>query len=248
MQKILIFGATSAIASACARRWIADGAALFLVGRNPDKLDALVADLGVRSGDPARVHAAQADLDDTATHPALFECAVAALGGLDIVLIAQGTLPDQAACAASAELSLKEIHTNALAPISLMTLAANRFDAQGHGALVVIGSVAGDRGRQSNYVYGAAKGMLALFMQGLRHRFGMSAVQIVTVKPGFVDTPMTAAFDKSGFLWAQPDAIAAGILAAIRKRRGVAYLPGIWFWIMWVIRSIPDVIFKRLKL
>jgi short-subunit dehydrogenase len=248
-MRIAIFGANSAIATAVARRCLARGDQLFLVGRNPRKLEALVQDLIARlAGVPGVVASAVADLNDFSRHAALMEEAVTALGGLDAVLIAQGSLPDQKACEASVETTLREIETNALSVISLATLAANRFEAERRGVIAAIGSVAGDRGRASNYVYGAAKGMVAIFLAGLRNRLAKSGVAVVTIKPGFVDTPMTAAFEKRGLLWAKPDAVAAGIVRAIDRRANDAYLPSFWRFIMLVIRHIPEGIFKRLSL
>jgi hypothetical protein len=132
--------------------------------------------------------------------------------------------------------------------ISLTTLLANRFEQRGRGTLIAISSVAGDRGRQSNYVYGAAKGMISLLLQGLRNRLSSKGIQVITIKPGFVDTPMTAAFEKKGLLWAQPDQIAKGIVAAVERGRDEVYLPWFWRWIMLVIRHIPERLFKRLQL
>jgi short-subunit dehydrogenase len=131
--------------------------------------------------------------------------------------------------------------------IALATVLANRFEAQRSGSIAVISSVAGDRGRQSNYVYGAAKGAVTLLLQGLRNRLSKSGVQVLTIKPGFVDTPMTAEF-KKGALWAKPDDIAHGIVSAIDRRRDVVYLPGFWRLIMLIIRHIPEPIFKRMSL
>lgn len=245
MQKVLIIGATSAIAEATARLCAARGDALFLVGRNAQRLDAIAADLRVRGA--AQVDCGVLDATDHAAHAATLAAAESALGGLDVALIAHGTLPDQKACETSVELTLKEIDTNGLSVIALATLLGARFEAQGRGALAVIGSVAGDRGRQSNYVYGAAKGMVALFLQGLRNRLAKKGVQVLTVKPGFVDTPMTAEFPK-GALWAQPDDVARGILAALAAKKDVVYLPGFWRPIMLIIRLIPERIFKKLSL
>jgi short-subunit dehydrogenase len=246
MRNILILGATSAIAEATARRFAARGARFYLVGRNPEKLAAIARDLEIRGGQP--VHYESLDLDRLDQHPRLLERAERALGGIDIALIAHGTLPDQGACQQSVAMTLAALHTNALSVISLATLLANVFEAHGRGALVAIGSVAGDRGRRSNYVYGAAKGMVGLFLQGLRNRLNGQGIQIITIKPGFVDTPMTAAFEKKGRLWAQPDQIAKGIIAAVEHRRDVVYLPWFWRWIMAVIRHFPERVFKRMKL
>lgn len=251
MQRILVFGATSAIAQAAARIWVGRGAQVHLVGRHPARLQAVVDDLRVRAGAAAdaRISSACADLDNLDTHAALIDQAWTALGGsVDIVLIAQGTLPDQSACEADAALTLREIGTNGLSVISLCTLLAPRLQARRAGGLAVISSVAGDRGRQSNYVYGAAKGMVSLFLQGLRNRLQPHGVAVTTIKPGFVDTPMTAAFDKKGPLWATPEQVGAGIVRACDARRDVVYLPGFWRWIMTIITSIPEAVFKRLKL
>ena len=246
MRNILIIGATSAIAEATARRFAAAGARFYLVGRNADRLAAIARDLEIRSGQPVAHESLDLDLLDQ--HPALLERAEQALGEIDIALIAHGVLPDQDACQESVAATLAAIQTNALSVISLATLLGNAFEQRGRGVLIAISSVAGERGRQSNYVYGAAKGMVSLFLQGLRNRLSRHGVQVITIKPGFVDTPMTAAFEKKGLLWAQPDRIAKGIVAAVERGRDEVYLPGFWRWIMLVIRHIPEGLFKRLKL
>ena len=245
MQRVLIIGATSAIAEAAARQWAVRGDALFLVGRRAERLDMIAADLRVRGA--ASVNCFVMDACDHARHELMLDAADAAMGGVNVALIAHGSLPDQKACEGSVALALQEIDNNALSVIALATLLAHRFDAQGSGHLAVISSVAGDRGRQSNYVYGAAKGMVSLFLQGLRNRLSKRGVQVLTIKPGFVDTPMTAAFPK-GALWAKPEAIAHGILRAIDRRCDEVYLPGFWRLIMVVIRHIPERIFKKLSL
>ncbi|MFA7293087.1 MAG: SDR family oxidoreductase [Rhodocyclaceae bacterium] len=245
MKRVLIIGATSAIAEAAARQWATQGASLFLVGRKAERLQAIAADLQVRGAKLATTHVMEAT--DMAAHEPMLAAAEQALGGIDIALIAHGTLPDQKACEASVELTLQEININGLSVIALATRLANRMEAQGSGSIAVISSVAGDRGRQSNYVYGAAKGMVTRFLQGLRNRLAKKGVQVLTIKPGFVDTPMTAAF-KKGALWAQPDAVARGILAAIESGRNEVYLPGFWCLIMAIIRHIPEPIFKKLSL
>ena len=245
MQKILIIGATSAIAEASARLWAARGDSLFLVGRKADRLETIAADLRVRGA--TLVECLAMDACDVSVHEAMLDAALAALGGLDIALIAHGSLPDQKACEASVDLTLKEIDTNGLSVIALSTRLGNVFETQGKGSLAVISSVAGDRGRQSNYVYGAAKGMVSLFLQGMRNRLSRKGVQVLTIKPGFVDTPMTAALPK-GALWAKPEAIASGIVRAIERKRDEVYLPGFWWMIMAIIRHVPERVFKRLSL
>ncbi len=248
LNRVVIFGVTSAIAEQTARQLVQNGASIYCIGRNPDKLSRILTDLKVRAGSDQTIAGVSADLTDTYQHLALIEQASEALGGLDAALIAHGTLPDQKACEADVALTLQEIETNALSVVSLLSLLANQFEAQGKGVIAAISSVAGDRGRQSNYVYGAAKGMVSLFMQGLRNRLASKGVSVVTIKPGFVDSPMTADFDKSGPLWAKPETIAKGIVNAMQKGKGDVYLPWFWYMIMQIIKHIPEAIFKRLSL
>ena len=246
MRKILIIGATSAIAEATARLFAARGDALFLVARNAEHLRAVVADLNVRGA--ARTDNATLDATDFAAHEAVLDRAERDLGGIDVALIAHGTLSDQAQCERSLDALRREFDTNAISTIALLTSLANRMEARRSGTLAVISSVAGDRGRQSNYVYGAAKAAVSTFLGGLRQRLAKSGVTVLTIKPGFVDTPMTAGIANKGALWAQPEHIAAGIVKAIDGRRNIVYLPWFWRWIMLVIRHIPEPIFKRVKL
>lgn len=245
MKKILIIGATSAIAEATARLWAAQGHRLFLVGRDAERLAAIGADLRIR-GATGTDHSVQ-DLNDLALHPSCIDGAVRTMGGLDLVLIAHGTLGDQKAAEADVAETLRQFNTNAISTISLLTLIANRLEQQKSGTIVVISSVAGDRGRQSNYVYGTAKAAVSTFLQGLRQRLYKSGVSVVTIKPGFVDTPMTAQF-KKGLLWAQPAAIARIIVSKSERSADVVYAPWFWWAIMTIIRWIPESLFKRLKL
>jgi short-subunit dehydrogenase len=245
MRKVLIIGATSAIAEAAARLFAARGDALFLVARNRMHLDAVRADLLLRGA--KSVDLAELNVNALDGHAAVLEQAWSALGAVNIVLIAHGTLPDQSACQASPEVAVREFTTNATSTIALATAIAARLEAQGNGTLAVISSVAGDRGRASNYLYGAAKAAVTAFLSGLRQRLAGSGVNVLTIKPGFVDTPMTAAFRK-GALWASPAQVADGIVRAIDRRRSVVYLPGFWRFVMLVIRHIPEPVFKRVKL
>ena len=180
-------------------------------------------------------------------HDEILRVADKALDGIDITLIAHGTLPEQKECESSIDKTLQEFQINLISVVSLLTFLGNYFEKQGKGCIAVISSVAGDRGRQSNYVYGTAKGGLTIFLQGLRNRLSKAGVCVLTIKPGFVITPMTQNF-KKGFLWAQPQQVARAIVRAIRKRKNVVYVPWFWRWIMLIIRSIPENIFKRMSL
>ena len=251
-RKLFIFGATSAIAEATARLFAADGCSFFLVARDPDKLNAAAEDLRVRGA--AQVITAPADALEFERHQTLVDEAFAALDGLDTVLIAHGSLPDQKRCEQSFAPLRREFEINALAVLSLLTHAANRFECRRvassqdlHRRRRGQDPRPGDRGRQSNYVYGAAKGAVSIFLQGLRNRLHSRGVQVLTVKPGFVASPMTAAFSK-GRLWVPPDQVAGGIHKAVTNRKDIVYLP--WFWspVMRVIRWMPEFIFKRLRL
>lgn len=243
MQRILIIGATSAIAEATARVYAGRGAGIFLVGRDEARLRAIAKDLVVRGANSASQY--PLDINSIAGHPAMLDAAWANLHQVDVVLIAHGTLPDQAACEASVELSMQEFATNGTSTIALATAIAQRL--QSPATLAVISSVAGDRGRSSNYVYGSAKAAVTTFLSGLRQRYGGGGISVITIKPGFVDTPMTRSFKKSK-LWAKPDEIARGIVNAIDRRRPVAYLPWFWWPIMQIIKNIPESIFSRIKL
>lgn len=243
MRKALIVGATSAIAQETSKLFATEGAALYLAGRNEEKLAALAKDLTVRGA--SLVEYMVLDLTDLDRHTHLVEQATQTLGGLDTVLLAHGTLSDQATAEQDFAVAQAELNTNFTSYASLLTLIANQFEAQKRGTIAVISSVAGDRGRQSNYVYGTAKAAVSTFTQGLRGRLNKSGVAVITIKPGFVDTPMTAHI-KKGALFAQPETIAKGIKRAIDKRKSVVYLPSYWSLIMTVIKLIPENIFKKL--
>lgn len=245
MRRILVMGATSAIAEATAREFAVLGDSLFLVGRNADRLGAIAADLKLRGA--AQAETQVMDARDLAAYPALVDEATRRLGGLDTALIAHGTLTDQLAAQASTELMLSEFQTNALSYMVLCSELGNRFEVQGRGAIAVISSVAGDRGRQSNYVYGSAKAAVTAFTSGLRQRLHPKGVHVLTIKPGFVDTPMTASF-KKGPLWATPGAVAKSIVKAVQTGKPVLYTPWFWWGIMQIIKNVPEVIFRKLKL
>ena len=244
-RRVLIVGATSAIAAETARAYAAYGARLFLTGRNPERLQAVAADLAVRGA--SAVETAVLDVTDRRRAGEVMDAAWTAFGGLDVALLAHGVLPDQARCQSSAEEAVAALEVNFVSTVALLTPLANRFEGARAGCIAVITSVAGDRGRQSNYVYGAAKGGLDRFLEGLRNRLFHSGVAVITLKPGFVDTPMTAGRPQ-GPLFASARRVGRAVHRAIERRRDVAYIP--WFWrpIMAVIRGLPEAAFKRLRL
>jgi decaprenylphospho-beta-D-erythro-pentofuranosid-2-ulose 2-reductase len=245
MRKILIVGATSAIAEATARVWAQRGDKLFLAARNSAQLQSVSDDLKVRGA--AFVGSKVFDANDFAAHAALLADATQAMGGLDTLLIAHGTLSDQPRAQLDAAYALGEITTNGTSVVNLMGLAGEQFDKQGNGAIAVISSVAGDRGRQSNYVYGSAKALVSAYASGLRQRLSKRGVSVVTIKPGFVDTPMTASF-KKGALWAKPEQVAKDIVNAVDKGKAIVYTPGFWGLIMLIIKHIPEFVFVKLAL
>jgi decaprenylphospho-beta-D-erythro-pentofuranosid-2-ulose 2-reductase len=245
MRRILILGATSAIAEATAREFAKRGDALFLAARSIERLHGIQADLKLRGASVVEI--AEQDLRDLALQETLLKRASDALGGLDTALLAYGTLSDQKLCEQSIEALTVAIQTNAVSVMSWCTLIANLFEAQRRGVIGIISSVAGDRGRQSNYVYGSAKAAVSAFTSGLRQRLHRQGVSVVTIKPGFVDTPMTAAFEK-GPLWSTPAVVGTQIARALIRGTPVLYTPGFWRVVMWAIRSIPEAIFLRLSL
>lgn len=244
MKKVLMIGGTSAIAEQVARHLASSRGGLYLTGRDLDRLDAIAADLRIRGAE--RVATEGLDVTEALALAGVVARAAASLGGLDTIIYAAGQLPDQSRVNADAKLLRQTLEVNALSAMLILNEAGACFEQQGHGQIVAVGSVAGDRGRATNYAYGAAKGALEIFMSGLRQRLHKSGVQVLLVKPGFVDTPMTAAF-KKGPLWASPERVAQDIMRAMEQGRSVIYTPWFWRWIMLVIRLIPERLFVRLR-
>ncbi|AMN46940.1 short-chain dehydrogenase [Steroidobacter denitrificans] len=246
MKRVMIVGATSAIAAACARRWAAQGCEFFLVARNAEKLERIAHDLRVRGVGEVTLHTM--DATDLKAHPTMLKRCIDTMQRIDVALVAYGTLPDQYACERDVSTAVQEFNNNGVSVIALLSLLANRFEAQAHGTLAVISSVAGDRGRPSNYLYGAAKAAVSAFCEGLRGRLFRVGAHVITIKPGFVDSPMTAGLKLPRLLVATPDQVARRIVSAIERRVCTQYTPGYWALIILIIKSIPQPIFKRLKL
>lgn len=244
-NRIVVLGATSAIAQETLRLFALKGYDCCLIARDKDKLGVIKDDLVARGA--GLVVSIVADLSNTDKHAELYSGIESQFGDFNKILIAYGTLSDQRSCEQDYEKTYNELNINFLSVVSLLTIATNAFLEKGHGQAVVISSVAGDRGRQSNYIYGTAKGALSIYLQGLRNRLSSKNINVLTIKPGFVDTPMTKDFNK-GFLWVTPKNIAKGIVKAMDKQRDVVYLPWFWRWIMLIIKMIPERIFKKLSL
>ena len=244
-RKILVLGATSGIAEATCRIWASQNASLFLVARNAERLAAVVADLKLRGA--VRVDSLIADLDDTANHPALLKHVTASLGGLDVAYLAHGILGEQELAEQDFGAAVGILHTNFISAASLLTWLANYCAGRRSGVLAVISSVAGDRGRKSNYVYGASKAGLSAFLEGLRNRLDREGVTVLTIKPGPVRTAMTAGMSGND-KFADVNKVAASIIKAIDARKDTLYVPFQWGPILFVIRHIPERIFKKLNL
>jgi short-subunit dehydrogenase len=244
-KRILVLGATSGIAEACIRLWANRGDSLFLVARNANRLAAVAADARTRGA--ASVETAVADLNRTEYHADLLTHAINTLGGLDLVYVALGLLGEQPKAERSFPDAAQIIHTNYTAPVSLLTWLGNYCAQRRAGTIAVLSSVAGDRGRKSNYVYGSSKAGLTAFVDGLRNRIDREGVHVITIKPGPVKTAMTEGM-KGRERFADVDKVAASVVKAIDRGEDIVYVPGQWRLIMSVIRAIPERFFKKLNL
>ncbi len=245
MKRIIIFGATSRIAEMCARIWAERGCSLYLVARNKKHLMEISSDLALRGA--SRVHIKCIDLNHIESHAEILRSAISSIGEIDEVLIAHGTLPNQKDCEVNLSLALNEIQTNAISSISLLTHISNYFEKKKTGTIAIISSIAGDKGKESNYIYGSAKSLISTFTSGLRQRLYKSGVSVVTIKPGFVETPMTKSF-KKGILWSKPEKIAPRIVKAIDKKKNDVYVPYFWLFIVIFLKILPTSLFKRISL
>jgi len=246
MKKVVIIGATSAMAAAVAKIYADQNSRLFLVGRNAEKLTSISNDLKVRGAD--KVGMFELDINEVSQHKSMLVEAEQCLEGIDIVLIAHGTLPDQKLCEQNISIALAEFNTNALSTIALLTEIANSFEQKKSGVVAVITSVAGDRGRPSNYLYGSAKAAVSTFLEGLRVRMFKVGVHVLDIRPGFVATPMTQNLDLPKLLTVEPEIVANSIVKAIENRKDIIYTPTFWKYILFIIKILPNKIFKKLSL
>lgn len=240
----LILGASSSIGRAFARQAATNGDDVLLAGRDIDDLMATAADVRVRGAGEAEVVAF--DALDFASH-AGFAAEVAGRPGQLNVFLCFGAMPSQAEIDADPDQALLAVDTNYRGAVSVLQALRPHLEAQGGGRVVVLGSVAGDRGRPSNYVYGSAKAGLHAYLQGYRARLFGAGVTVLTVKPGFTDTAMTWGLPGM-FLVNAPEALAAQCWRAAERGRSVIYAPSFWWLIMTIMRLLPEPVFKRLKL
>ena len=245
MKNLLILGATSGIAQAYINRVANKFEKIVLVARDAQKLAQLSSHVATIS--KATVSVVESDLSASSRHEELISSVVSQMGSIDCALISYGQLTDQSRCIDDASYAMEQFNVNGTSTISLSLYLARQMTTQNSGTLAVIGSVAGDRGRRSNYCYGAAKSAVESFLAGLRSEIQQHNVHVLTIKPGFVDTPMTSNI-KKGALWASADKVASDIDLAIQKRKNLLYTPWFWRYIMLIIKSIPEFIFKKLPL
>lgn len=244
-KTILILGATSMIARMAAMSWAKRGYGLYLASRDQQEVERISADIAIRYD--VAVYHAFFDIEQVERHERFIEKVVRETGGIFGVLLACGYLGNQAQAVVDASEMKKIIDVNYLGACSILTHCANALSRQNAGFIAGISSVAGDRGRQSNYVYGSAKAGLSVFLSGMRNRLYAQGIHVLTIKPGFVDTAMT--YGRPGmFLVADPEQIGEAIVKAVDRRKDVLYVPWYWRAIMSIIKSIPECIFKRLKL
>jgi decaprenylphospho-beta-D-erythro-pentofuranosid-2-ulose 2-reductase len=246
-QRIVIVGATSAIAEHCARLWVQrQPANLILIGRDARRVERVAADLRARNAH-SEIQVLQAEfLDPVAIQTTVGS--IAAQGEIGIVLIAHGSLPEQADCQADLSACHEALEINGVSPVLYAEAFAKHMAEVNRGTIALIGSVAGDRGRKSNYVYGAAKGLVTRYAQGLQHRFANTGIKIVLIKPGPTDTPMTSHLKGQGAKLASVDAVAGQIVAAIDSGKPVVYTPAKWGLIMLIIKHLPAFIFNKLNI
>ena len=246
-NRIVVVGATSAIAEHCCRLWLQGaGARLTLVARDTAKAERIAADLRVRSPASA-IDVVTMDFLDTDAIRRLAHSSAAA-GPIDIVLIAHGVLSAQATCESDLAACREALEVNAVSPALFAEAFAGALARQGKGTICIIGSVAGDRGRKANYVYGSSKGLLSRYAEGMEHRFAGTGVRIVLAKPGPTDTPMAAALKAQGRRLASVEGVARDIVRAIAKGKPVVYAPWQWRWIMTIVRHLPRFVFNRLNI
>lgn len=245
-KKIVIIGATSAMAEHCARLWVNEPVDLVLVARNKVKTEQIASDLRIRQP-KAEIETRQVDFVNSVQIDELVKDIVSR-GRVDIVLIAHGVLPEQKACETNLTVCRDALEINGISPLLFVEAFAGEMEKVNRGTIAVIGSVAGDRGRKSNYVYGSAKGLINHYVEGLHHRLANTQVKVVLIKPGPTATPMTANLGQKNVRMASVEDVAKDIVNGIKKEKKILYTPGKWALIMFIIRNLPGFIFNKLNI
>jgi short-subunit dehydrogenase len=245
MKRILVLGGYSGIAQKVEEKWARQGASLYLVGRSQAKLEVVRNHLLVLGA--KEVYIESADLNNLNAHKSILQRAVASLNGLDLLFVCYGILPDQKMLEEEPEKIVENYNTNAISVIHFVTTSVNYFESRNAGTIAVVTSVAGERGRKSNYFYGSAKACVDIYLEGLRHRLFHSGVKVITIKPGVVDTPMTKELGKK-ILIASPERVAEDIIRGIENGKHIIYTPWYWKYILGVIKLLPERIFSKLEI
>jgi short-subunit dehydrogenase len=243
MKHVLILGATSDMAQAMARKYAAEGWSLMLAARDPELLEAVAGDLRVRTRAP--VTTALFDATDFSNHAAFYE---ALESKPDVAICVFGYMGDQLLARTDVEEVRRTMDVNFTGAASILNIIAEDFEKRRQGTIVGISSVAGDRGRQSNYMYGCAKAAFTAYLSGLRNRLAREGVHVMTVKSGFCRTKMTENMELPAALTAEPEQVAEAVFKGVAKQRNVIYTLWMWRWIMLIIKHIPEFIFKKLSL
>ncbi len=241
MKNLLILGATSDMAQAIARKYAAEGWSLSLAARNMERLEPIASDLRVRSS--AEIQALEFDATDFSNHKSFYE----SLGTKpDVVVCVFGYMGDPLLARTDLDEVRRMIDVNYTGAVSILNVVAEDFEKRGSGSIIGISSVAGDRGRQSNYIYGSAKAGFTAYLSGLRNRLAKSGVHVMTVKPGFCRTKMTESLELPAALTAEPEQVANAVFRGLEKKRNTVYTLWMWRWIMLIIRHIPEAVFKKM--
>jgi len=244
--RLIVLGATSAIGEATARLYAADNASILLVGRNENRIEEIAADLRIRGA--KEVETAIYDLAETATADEQLRAWSRRIGGADDILLCYGVLGDQKRAEKDNVHAEDILRINFNSAAAWCLASANLLEERGHGTLIVLGSVAGDRGRRANFVYGAAKAGLEALVTGISHRFAGNGPRAVIIKPGPTATPMTEGMKRDGLLWSTPEQVARQIYKSAKSGGPVAYAPSFWRYVMLIIRNIPNTIFNRMDI
>lgn len=240
---ILILGANSDMAVAVAKRYAKAGHDIYLASRNIDECEKQAADIRLRFG--VKALSVAFDARQFESHASFYSDLPHAPTG---VVLAFGVMYEQLDVQQNFALAQSMIETNYMGAVSILEIVSADFETKKAGFIVGISSVAGDRGRQSNYIYGSTKAGLSTYLDGLRHRLFKVGVHVMTVKPGFVDTKMTKGLDLPEKLTAKPDEVAEAIYKGVERKRNTLYVKSVWSLIMLIIRNVPEFVFKKTKL